>query len=216
MIGELGLNHHFAGQCVTASAAGNLSQQGKQIFLRTKVGENSARSVIDDPPTSVSAGKSWPLASIWVPTTMSTFAGEDALVQLAPRVFARERIGVGTSDARVGKASISAASSFLRVPTPAPTSSGGHRRAFRRHAGLRAAVMAAQRARGLMQRHLASQRLHGALQPQCGQYSAGAKPRRLTSTRLCSPRLRRAAMPSASASDNPAFTRRPRAGTESQ
>ena len=71
-------------------------------------------------------------------------AREDTLVQLAPRVLTRERIGVGTGDARVRESFDQRGFELLRADAGTDqlrVATGG---AFARHAGLRAAVMAAQ------------------------------------------------------------------------
>ena len=79
------------------------------------------------------------------------FACEDALVQLAPRVFARKRIGIGAGDARVGKRFNERGLEFLRTHARADKFGVSTCRTPRRHVGLQSAVMTPERARCLVQ-----------------------------------------------------------------
>lgn len=76
VIGQVGLDDDLAGAIAAAGAARNLLQQVVSALPALKSGSFNAKSALTT-PTSVTSGKSRPLAIIWVPSSTAQSAASN-------------------------------------------------------------------------------------------------------------------------------------------
>ena len=153
MLRMVGLQQHLAGRVGAAGAAGDLDQQLREFLARRGSRRENKPSSMPTTATRVRFGRSWPFASICVPTRMPGASPKFARAAIPARRGAgwcRDRCA---APARRGTARRSA-SSMRSVPTPCGCNARPPQSGHAFGAGLaRAAVMALQAAAAGMHGH---------------------------------------------------------------